>query len=76
MDTRLEMEREPAQQSSRSATIGNGALPAASSPTARTTTPANVAKAPLNAGGLEHQSLNPLRATDLYRLVMPYSLRL
>lgn len=74
MDTRLEMEREPAQQSSRSAGRGSGKIPEAA-PTSRTAA-AHQTKTPSNAGANEHQSLDPLRATDRYRLVMPYSLRL
>lgn len=74
MDTRLEMEREPAQQSSSSAGIGSGKLPDAR-PTAKASALRH-GKALIAASADEHQSLDPMRATDRYRLVMPYSLRL
>lgn len=74
MDTRLEMEREPAQQSSSSAGIGSGKLPDAhTSPKASAM---RLGKALRADGANEQQSLDPMRATDRYRLVMPYSLRL
>lgn len=71
MDTRLEMEREPAQQSSSSAGIGSGKLP-----DGRPTAKASALRHGKALIADEHQSLDPMRATDRYRLVMPYSLRL
>lgn len=75
MDSRLEMVRPPAEPASRTATVGGNRtratgqavqqVPTASAPVAKAGTPV----------GEDRVSVDPMRATDRYRLVMPYSLR-
>lgn len=73
MDSRLEMERCPAQPTTRpettvvSSSRGTSPAPTPSLATTRTSG--------VRIRGEERISVDPLRATDRYRLVVPYALR-
>ena len=73
MDSRLEMERCPAQPTTRPETMAvsgsRGTRPAPTPPLATARTNG------IRICGEERISVDPLHATDRYRLVVPYSLR-
>jgi hypothetical protein len=74
MDSRLDVVRNPADPSPRNATVGGNRQKPNVTPSLR----APAAQPPAKVGFAqpeEQVSIDPLRATDRYRLVMPYSLR-
>lgn len=74
MDSKLEMARHPAEQTSRTAAVGGSRQ----KPTKTTAPCTAAAPAPGKVGFAAPEdriSVDPLRGTDRYRLVMPYSLR-
>lgn len=74
MDSKLEMARNPAEQTSRTAAVGGNRQ----KPVGTATQLAPPVPPPGKIGFAapeDRVSVDPLRATDRYRLVMPYSLR-